>query len=115
MYKDKRKNRRQSVRYTAWVVLPDGKRHSCLLSDISDAGARINMPDVDILPDEFVLLLSVNGAAQRACNVIWRTPRQLGVTFKRIEVSAASSIVPVPNREARADVSATGAEPVKGA
>jgi PilZ domain len=109
VYKDKRKNRRQSVRYTAWVVLPDGKQLSCLLSDISDAGARVNLPDTGLLPDDFVLLLAINGAARRACHVIWRTPKQLGVTFKRIDVSVAGS-TPEPKAETKPDAAPIATE-----
>ena len=81
MLKDKRKTRRQSMRYTAWIAPKPGDLHGCVLSDISDTGARISVEDADKLPDSFMLLLARNGKALRPCRVIWRKPQQLGVTF----------------------------------
>jgi hypothetical protein len=52
------------------------------LSDISHIGARINIPDSEAIPDNFVLFLAENGSARRRCRVIWRKPRELGVKFE---------------------------------
>jgi PilZ domain len=65
----------------AWLVLESGERCDCAVSDISDRGARINVHDIDAIPDSFVLLLAENGAARRECRVIWRKPREVGVKF----------------------------------
>ena len=81
MIKDKRKTRRQSMRYTAWIAPKPGELHGCVLSDISDTGARISVEDADTIPDSFMLLLARNGRALRPCRVIWRKPQQLGVNF----------------------------------
>ncbi len=69
------------MRREAWLVLESGERCDCAVSDISDRGARINVHDVDVIPENFVLLLAENGAARRECRVIWRKPRQIGVKF----------------------------------
>jgi hypothetical protein len=69
------------MRREAWLVLESGERCACSVSDISDRGARIDVHDVDAVPDSFLLLLAENGAARRQCRVIWRTPRQVGVKF----------------------------------
>ena len=53
----------------------------CVITNISDHGAHINVPDSDALPDNFVLLLAENGATRRRCRVIWRKPREIGVKF----------------------------------
>ena len=78
---DKRKARRHRMRVDAWVLLEDGERCECALSDVSDSGARINVHDTDAIPDNFLLLLAKNGAARRRCRVIWRKPRLIGVKF----------------------------------
>ena len=53
MVKDKRKARRQPMRYTAWVALSAEQRHGCALSDVSDTGARIDVQDSTAIPDQF--------------------------------------------------------------
>jgi hypothetical protein len=83
MIKDKRKSRRRPVRYTAWLALEPGQLRGCALSDMSDTGARIDVEDSKTIPDNFLLLLSGNGKAKRKCRVVWRKPRQVGVTFER--------------------------------
>jgi hypothetical protein len=81
MLNDKRKSARRSMRYTAWVALPNKKFHGCSLSDMSETGARIDIDDSEIVPDRFPLFLSSNGKARRVCTVVWRKPKQIGVTF----------------------------------
>lgn len=70
------------MRVDARVVLDSGELYDCALSDVSDRGARINVHDSEIIPDNFLLLLAGNGAARRKCRVIWRKPQQLGVKFE---------------------------------
>ena len=79
---EKRKTRRQSLRHTAWLAFGPGELHGCRLSDISQAGARIDVDEDMSLPDHFMLFLSNNGAARRACRVVWRNDRQIGVKFE---------------------------------
>ena len=79
---DKRKARRHRMRHDAWLMLEGGKRCDCALSDISPIGARINIPDSETIPDNFLLLLAENGSARRRCRVIWRKSRELGVKFE---------------------------------
>lgn|ERR1700688_2105066 len=82
MIKDKRHARRQPMRYSAWVALSATERHGCVLSDVSDSGARIEVQDSSVLPEHFLLLLSANGAARRYCQVVWRQPNKVGVKFE---------------------------------
>ncbi|MGH6726766.1 MAG: PilZ domain-containing protein [Pseudolabrys sp.] len=83
MNKEKRRTRRQPMRYTAWVALTPTERHGCVVSDVSDTGARIDAQDTKILPDCFVLMLTSTGSARRYCRVMWRKPTQVGVIFER--------------------------------
>jgi hypothetical protein len=53
-----------------------------MLSDISDAGVRIEVEDPQPIPDQLILFLSNNGTARRACQVVWRNAHQLGVKFE---------------------------------
>lgn len=95
MIKDKRKDQRRQMRYSAWVVLAPQDMHGCALSDISDSGARIDVEDSKIIPDRFMLLLASNGSARRKCRVVWREPKQVGVTFeRRLAEGERASLVP---------------------
>jgi PilZ domain len=79
--KDKRRARRRPMRYTAWIAPKPGDLHGCVLSDVSDSGARIRVEDADTIPDCFMLMLARNGKVLRPCRVVWRKPQHLGVTF----------------------------------
>lgn len=72
------------ISYTAWIGLDDGQLHGCILSDVSETGARIGVQDPNLIPDRFVLLLSNNGSARRTCDVVWRERHQIGVRFARL-------------------------------
>jgi hypothetical protein len=120
MIKEKRQARRQPLRYTAWVALTANQRHGCVVSDVSDTGARIDVQDSKTIPDHFVLMLSSNGAARRFCRVVWRKPTQVGVKFERSLADAANA-TPAPKADADAsaapDAAAApaNAEPAKTA
>jgi PilZ domain len=79
---EKRKTRRQPLRRAAWLALGPGELRGCRLSDISAAGARIDVEADITLPDHFILFLSSNGAARRTCRVVWRDEQQIGVKFE---------------------------------
>jgi len=103
MLKENRKTQRQATRYVAWVPLTDGQRYFCVVSDATDSGARIDLKDAMILPDSFVLMLTINGAARRYCRVIWRKPTQVGVNFEGSIVAAMrASLVPKADADAKA-------------
>ena len=98
------------MRRDAWLVLESGERCDCAVSDISDRGARINVHDIDSIPDSFVLLLAENGAARLECRVIWRKPQQLGVKFEnwldeRVQAARA------PKSDASGDITTKKVEP----
>ena len=38
------------MRYTAWIALEGDELHGCVLSDISDTGARLDIDDVQADP-----------------------------------------------------------------
>src|SRR5262245_5976623 len=78
---DKRKERRHSWRRDAWVLREADRVCQCVITNISDRCAHINVADSEALPDSFVLLLAENGATRRRCRVIWRKPREIGIKF----------------------------------
>jgi PilZ domain len=77
-----RKQARQPFHYAA-KILTDKKEppRPCMISDISEGGARLLLDNNDELPDRFMLLLSARGEARRRCRVIWRKDLAVGVAF----------------------------------
>jgi PilZ domain len=98
MNKDKRNSRRRPMRYSAWLALGPNEMCVCTVSDISETGARIDVEGAKEFPDHFMLFLSHNGSARRACRVMWRTPRQLGVRFES-HLAAAEHIAMEPKSD----------------
>lgn len=112
MHKDQRKAPRRLMRYSAWIAVAPKKMHGCVLSDISETGARIDVDDSKIVPNRFPLFLSRNGTARRVCTVVWRKPKQVGVTFAtrlaavdraKLEPSTDNIVVSPPLAPAQAD------------
>lgn len=108
MINDKRKSQRRTIRYTAWAIIDGETLHGCVLSDVSDFGARLDVENADNLPDQFVLLLSGRrGSPRRNCRVIWRKPNQVGVEFeKRLSATDTVTLVPKPNADIIAAIGA---------
>lgn len=95
------------MRYTAVLILAGDEQRGCVLSDISDTGARIDVQTADELPERFTLLLSGNGSPRRKCRVVWRQPTQVGVNFDgRLPADERTGLVP----EIEADFPAEGAD-----
>lgn len=84
MAHEKRKSRRREVGYAARLELRPGRPVGCVLSDISDTGARLTVPYPDKVPQRFLLWLTQTGSARRTCQVVWRKTSQVGVKFERV-------------------------------
>jgi hypothetical protein len=97
MIKDQRKVKRRPTRLMAWVALEPNGPQRCIVSDISERGARIKIEDTDRVPDRFVLLLARSGAARRFCRVVWRQEGEMGVSFATARAAAnAAPVAEVP-------------------
>ena len=55
----------------------------CLISDVSQTGARIDVGNPNDLPDEFMLFMTRNASMRRKCQVMWRDGTRIGVHFDR--------------------------------
>jgi hypothetical protein len=51
----------------------------CILSDLSEGGARLSGVRANTIPDEFRLRTPLGD--RRTCHVVWRTDIELGVSF----------------------------------
>jgi hypothetical protein len=78
-------------------------RRSCVLLDISDSGARLEVEGpVNVLQArEFFLLLSSTGLAFRRCELIWIDGAQVGVRF----------VAKAPNKKTKRENSKSGGSP----
>jgi PilZ domain-containing protein len=80
------RNRRKSFRveWNAPATIYDADRHlerPCILSDLSNTGAKLSGVRAGTIPDEFRLRVTYGDRRARTCRVIWRTDHTLGVEF----------------------------------
>jgi hypothetical protein len=76
---DRRRARRLShMQFVSFIELEAGKR-DCLVGQVSETGARVEVEQARALPDEFVLHLS--GKVPRRCRVVWRDDRSVGIVW----------------------------------
>ena len=85
----RRKNERVVFQkgFDAHMMAIDGTwRRTCILKDVSEAGARLIMQSsIEGLPlKEFFLLLSSSGLAYRRCELSWVNGDQIGVNFLKV-------------------------------
>jgi hypothetical protein len=77
-------NRRRFVRHRTLKggCLYDEKsaRTECLIPDLSDGGARVEVPEGRHVPSELLLAFD-DGRASRHCFVKWRRGNSLGMEF----------------------------------
>jgi len=90
MTKEKRKKPRRAIRYNAWIgISKELPLRGCVVSDISETGAKLELENVGDLPQAFTLLLTGRGQSHRRCHSVWRTERHIGVHFDNVEVRVA--------------------------
>jgi hypothetical protein len=79
---DKRGARRHPLRYTAWIDPGDRTpSRRCMVADVSESGARIELDTPAELPKEFWLLLSRDGKVHRRCQLMWQTGEHVGARY----------------------------------
>jgi len=79
---ESRKKPRRQFHYGASILTEPGKTPlECMISDVSEGGARLVLDEGEELPPRFVLLLTKEGSARRTCRVIWRNGSNVGVAF----------------------------------
>jgi PilZ domain len=83
-------------KHHAPLLAVDGTwRRSCILVDISDTGAKLEIDgSTDVLTArEFFLLLSTTGLAYRRCELVWIDGASVGIHFVRGDASKRKSPV----------------------
>jgi hypothetical protein len=75
--------RRTSPRHRvlkAGTIEFSGSKIDCVIRNISDTGAAIEVKTPIWFPDAFVLGVPSDGSARR-CHIIWREDKRIGVAF----------------------------------
>ena len=77
---DRRAAQRRPVR-KAGIIEFDGGAFSCMVQNLSETGAALDVPSSIGIPEHFTLMMIERGDAVR-CRSVWRTERQIGVAFQ---------------------------------
>jgi hypothetical protein len=76
---DHRKAARRKVVKAGKIAF--GRTHmTCVVRDISNSGAALEVPNPASLPDRFALVLEME-SVKRSCEVVWRKAKRVGVRF----------------------------------
>jgi hypothetical protein len=94
MIGDRRLHARRIVHIPAKLMAgTESPLRDCVLVDISEYGARLEIEAAQDTPDNFTILLAPGHGPFRQCHVVWRGDGQLGVAFDK---SHSSQVFPEP-------------------
>jgi hypothetical protein len=79
---ERRAVKRARLRRAAWILGSAGEKIVCVLSNLSEGGAQLELLSCDALPEQFTL--SVEGRP-RLARIAWRRRWRVGVTFEEDE------------------------------
>ena len=78
--RDKRLTARRNTMIVATIVYGGGSnRTDCVIRNLSDGGAKLEVPSARAIPNSFDLM--VPGHRPHHCRVAWRALKELGVQF----------------------------------
>jgi hypothetical protein len=79
---EKRNNQRRRVLKSGKIVFANGSFSvDCTIRNLSDTGARLQVPTSVAIPDRFTLV-DVHGGTRHEALVVWRRGDLLGVRFE---------------------------------
>jgi hypothetical protein len=82
MAPDTRLDPRVVVRRCGWLSRSKGEQlRECIVRDESAKGARLITGDIQDIPDEFYIYMSLESSSRRHCRVAWRSATEIGVQF----------------------------------
>ena len=84
MFGERRKHQRYLINRIA-RILADSASHECIITDISERGARLFVDDKELL-DQFDLIVSREASIRHPCRVIWRLGGEMGVEFASMQI-----------------------------
>lgn len=81
---DLRRSVRVRTLFGGKIVFHDGAyTYDCIVRDMSEGGARVEIPEARMFPRRFYLLTSKDEIAYD-CELVWRTRMMAGVKFREI-------------------------------
>lgn len=80
---ENRNVRRRRV-YKAAMIESPGGAFSCVVRDLSDTGAHLEVPSQIGIPHEFTLSIPT-AELRRECRTVWRSARRIGIAFASAE------------------------------
>jgi hypothetical protein len=81
---NKKRETRKSVHQSGWITLEGGfAARQCVVRDLSATGAKVTIDDPNTLPAKLRLAFSRDARTGRACEVVWRRGKSVGIKFVR--------------------------------
>ena len=78
----RRKSSRRVFTYPAQLEFGRGVPPApCVIVDISELGAQVEVSPGTDFPDEFSLLIGGHASVRRQCRIVWRSTSRIGVRF----------------------------------
>lgn len=77
---ERRARQRRPVRKEGMIEFPGGA-FSCMVQNLSETGAALDVPSSMGIPDSFNLRIFTEGTPFY-CRSVWRKERQIGVVFE---------------------------------
>lgn len=80
----KKRDARKSVQQRGWITLEGGfAARQCVVKNLSATGANLTIDDPNSLPAKLRLAFSRDARNGRACEVVWRRGKSVGIKFVR--------------------------------
>jgi hypothetical protein len=77
---ERRKTSRHRILKPGPIAVKRGGGISCMVRNISEAGACLEVASPLGIPDDFTLVIE-SDHVQRPCRVAWRQQKRIGITF----------------------------------
>jgi hypothetical protein len=78
---EKRKTERRAANYPGLIVAEGQAIRQCIVVNVSAGGAKLMVRNIESLPSRFKLMCSHAENTGFDCEVRWRDPGAVGVTF----------------------------------
>ena len=78
--RERRKNSRSRVLKSAKLILGSSSVIDCVVRNLTNVGARIQIPSTTDLPENMDMTFD-GGRSLRPCRIVWRTLDETGVEF----------------------------------
>ncbi len=80
MNEENRRSPRQRTYKGGSILLTHLAPLECIVRNLSDTGACLEVPSASAVPDSFTLLIKPE-LRKRSCQVMWRSGQRVGVRF----------------------------------